>query len=51
MLVTKQLLVAIGFHSIEKNYYGSQLVGYQHYFICAQQKKETHTVLEEHEGE
>ncbi len=47
MTVTRQLLVAIDFHSMEKKYYGSQwlrqLFGYTHFskyfLLCSTEKK------------
>ncbi len=55
MLVTKQLTVAIDFHSMGKNTMEvsgyRQLFGYQHSSKCVQQKKEIHIGLEQVEGE
>ncbi len=61
MLVTKQILVAIKFHSMQKykKYYGSQWRSatvwlptfFKNVFFCVQQKKVTHTGLEQLESE
>jgi len=55
MLVTRQLMDPIDFHSKNKNKYNGvhQLSGYQHttkyLLLCS--TEETHTGLEQHEGE
>ncbi len=58
ILVNKQLLVAIDFHGIFSILWKSMAarnclvtIILQNNFFCVQQKKETHTGLEELEGE
>ncbi len=48
MLITKMLLVVIDLHSMERKIDNSIL---QNSIFCAQQKKEDHTGLEQHEDE
>ncbi len=52
MLLTKQLVVAIGFHSTF-SIYGSQWLAYssEYLLLCSARKKETHTGLKQPEGE
>ncbi len=59
MLVIKQLMVPIDFHSIslpnmevngDQQLFGSSKM-YQNIFFCVQHMKETYTGLEQHEGE
>ncbi len=54
MLVTKQLTVAIDFHSMKnilcKASVNSLVTNIFHNIVRVQQKKETHTVLEKLEG-
>jgi len=53
MLMTRHLTVAIDFHSIfysnQINFLVTDIL--QNIFFCVQQKKETHTGLEQPEGE
>ncbi len=55
MLVTKQLMVAIDLHSMEKNIIEvngyRQLKFFKISLFCVKRKKETHTGLEQVEGE